>query len=198
MIRTLLIPGLDGSRAPHWQHWWAANDPSAKIVEQHSWSSPSPEAWLTEIAAATMIHPGAVLVGHSLGAIAIVRLLAHWPQIRIGGALLVAPAEPSRSPRTRRFGPIPDVTLGIPTIVAASRNDPWMDQDHARELSESWGADFIDMGDVGHINVASGHGPWPEGIALRNIIWSMDSSHRVQPVRLPDFRPSFHQAQVIS
>jgi predicted alpha/beta hydrolase family esterase len=32
MIKTLLIPGLDGSPTPHWQHWWAAIDPTAKIV----------------------------------------------------------------------------------------------------------------------------------------------------------------------
>lgn len=47
MIRTLLIPGLDGSPAPHWQAWWQATDPGAKIVEQISWSSPTPEASLS-------------------------------------------------------------------------------------------------------------------------------------------------------
>lgn len=173
MIKTLLIPGLDGSPAPHWQHWWAATDPTALIVEQRSWSKPTLEAWLTEIAAATLIHPGAVLVGHSLGAIAIVRLLASWPQVRVAGALLVAPAEPSRSPRTQAFGRIPQLDLGVPTIVAASTNDPWMDHDRARNLSEDWGADFIDMGEAGHINVASGYGPWPEGCALRDLLWPL-------------------------
>lgn len=171
MIRTLLIPGLDGSTAPHWQHWWAASDPSAQIVDQHSWASPTPETWLTEIAAATMIHPGAVLVGHSLGAIAIVRLLARWPQLPVAGVLLVAPAEPSRSARIASFGQIPDRPLGTAAIVAASRNDPWMDQRRARALAGSWEADFVDMGDAGHINVASGHGPWPEGKALRQLLW---------------------------
>lgn len=173
MIKTLLIPGLDGSPAPHWQHWWAATDPTALIVEQRSWSKPTLEAWLTEIAAATLIHPGAVLVGHSLGAIAIVRLLASWPQVRVAGALLVAPAEPSRSPRTQAFGRIPKLELGVPTIVAASTNDPWVDHDRARDLSEDWGADFIDMGEAGHINVASGYGPWPEGRALRDLLWPL-------------------------
>jgi predicted alpha/beta hydrolase family esterase len=176
MIRTLLIPGLDGSPPPHWQHWWAARDPSAKIVEQQSWSDPSPDAWLTEIAAATMIHPGAVLVGHSLGAMSIVRLLATWPQVRVAGVLLVAPVEPSRSARTSGFGRIPDRALGVPAIVAASRNDPWMDQHRARDLTRSWGAEFVDMGEAGHINVASGFGPWPEGRALRDLLWSIRGS----------------------
>ncbi len=181
MIKTLLIPGLDGSPAPHWQYWWAATDPTALVVEQNSWSDPTPEAWLTEIAAATLIHPDAVLVGHSLGAVAIARLLAGWPQLRIGGAILVAPAEPSRSNRTRGFGRIPEVSLDVPAIVAASRNDPWMDQERARDLSEVWGADFIDMGEAGHINVDSGYGPWPEGRALRDLLWPMGGSMAVQP-----------------
>lgn len=181
MIKTLLIPGLDGSPAPHWQHWWAATDPTALIVEQYSWSDPTPEAWLTEIAGATLIHPDAVLVGHSLGAIAIAQLLAGLPQLRIGGALLVAPAEPSRSNRIQGFGRIPEIGLGVPAIVAASRNDPWMEQERARDLSEAWDADFIDMGVGGHINVASGYGPWPEGRALRDLLWPMTGGMAVQP-----------------
>lgn len=173
MIRTLLIPGLDGSPAPHWQNWWAATDPTAKIVEQTSWSEPTPEAWLTEIAAATLTHPGCVLVGHSLGAISIVRLLATWPQIQIAGAFLVAPAEPSRCARISDFGPIPERALETTVLVAASHNDPWMDQSQARSLASSWEADFIDMADAGHINVASGYGPWKEGKALRDILWPL-------------------------
>ncbi|MCT4373150.1 serine hydrolase family protein [Yangia mangrovi] len=187
MIRTLLIPGLDGSPAPHWQHWWAATDPTAQIVEQTSWSEPTPEAWLTEIAAATLTHPGSVLVGHSLGAIAIVKLMALWPQVQITGAFLVAPAEPSRCARISDFGPIPERSFGATVVVAASRNDPWMEQSRAQSLARSWGADFIDMENAGHINVASGHGPWAEGKAMRDILWPMRSGSCSQ--RRPLFRP---------
>lgn len=179
MIRTLLIPGLDGSPAPHWQDWWQATDPGAKIVEQISWLNPTPEAWVTEIAAATLIHPDCVLVGHSLGAIAIVRLLANWPQIRVAGALLVAPAEPSRSACTASFARIPERKLDVPVVVAASINDPWMPQPRARQLARLWGADFVDMGEAGHINVASGFGPWPEGKALRNLLWHNAREERI-------------------
>lgn len=173
MIRTLLLPGLDGSPAPHWQHWWERMDPTARIVEQKCWDRPRADQWLTEIAGALLVHPGAVLVGHSLGAVAAVQLLAHWPQIKVGGVLLVAPAEPSRDARTAPFGTIPEMPLRVPAIVAASRNDPWMTQPRARGLAHRWGAEFIDMGEAGHINVASGFGPWPEGRALRDVIWSL-------------------------
>lgn len=173
MIRTLLLPGLDGSPASHWQHWWERMDPTARIVEQKCWERPRSDQWLTEIAGALLLHPGAVLVGHSLGAVAAVQLLARWPQLKVGGALLVAPAETSRDPRTAPFGKIPEVPLHVPTIVAASRNDPWMSQPRARWLAKRWGAEFVDMGEAGHVNVASGFGPWPEGRALRDLIWSL-------------------------
>jgi predicted alpha/beta hydrolase family esterase len=114
-----------------------------------------------------------VLVAHSLGAVAAVQLLSRWPQLRVGGALLVAPAEPSRDARTAPFGKIPEGALHVPTIVAASRNDPWMDQPRARWLAKRWGAEFVDMGEAGHVNLASGFGPWPEGRALRDLIWSL-------------------------
>ncbi|MDZ4093976.1 MAG: alpha/beta hydrolase, partial [Paracoccaceae bacterium] len=99
MITTLIIPGLDGSDAPHWQHWWAATDPTALMIDLTDASNPVPDVWEIEVAGAILTHPGAILVGHSLGATLIARLLSKWPQLQVAGALLVAPAEPRRSPR---------------------------------------------------------------------------------------------------
>ena len=38
----------------------------------------------------------------------------------------------------------------------------------ARDLARAWGSDLVDMGLAGHINVASGFGPWPYGKELRD------------------------------
>ncbi len=187
MIKTLLVPGLDGSPAPHWQHWWAASEPSAKIVEQQCWSDPTPEAWITEIAAAIWVHPNSVLVGHSLGAVSIAKVLASWPQLKVAGVLLVAPAEPSESNRIASFDPIPERPLGVPAIVAASRNDPWMTPARARTLASAWEAEFVDMGDAGHINVETGFGPWPEGKALAGLLWTLNGG--APPRGVPQPRP---------
>jgi len=35
----------------------------------------------------------------------------------------------------------------------------------AQEAAD-WGADLVDAGDAGHINTASGYGPWPGGEEL--------------------------------
>jgi predicted alpha/beta hydrolase family esterase len=168
MHRTLLVPGLDGSEAPHWQHWWAVTDPSALMVDLSNPAHPDPETWEAELAGLLLQHPESVLVGHSLGAVLSARVLARWPQLRVRAALLVAPAEPSVSPRTSPFGGIPQVKLPVPVTLAGSRNDPWMSFSQARSLSKVWGAELCDLGFAGHVNVASGFGPWPEGKALRD------------------------------
>lgn len=168
MTKTLIIHGLDGSPAPHWQHWWAGSEHDAIVLDLPQPSCPDPHVWEIELAGAVLRHPGSVLVGHSLGAVLIARVLAKWPQLNIRAALLVAPAQTEGAARIGHFGPIPTQRLAIPATLVASRNDPWMSFARARSLAASLGANFIDMGFAGHINVASGFGPWPQGRALRD------------------------------
>lgn len=168
MVQTLLLPGLDGSPSPHWQHWWAQTDPAARIVEQNCWSRPCPDEWLSVIATALTHRPGAIVVGHSVGAVSAVKLLSRYPQLDVRGVLLVAPAETVCDERIGCFGEIPESPLPVPAIVVASRNDPWMAFSRARALADVWGADLVDMGDAGHVNTEAGFGPWPEGKWLRD------------------------------
>lgn len=137
MTKTLLLPGLDGSSASHWQRWWAAIDPNALIVEQQNWASPTHEAWEAELAGAILSHPNCVLVGHSLGAVLAARILTRWPQLRVSAALLVAPANPDHSPRLASFAGLPDRPLGVPTTLVASRDDPWMSFGQSRHLANA-------------------------------------------------------------
>jgi predicted alpha/beta hydrolase family esterase len=51
-------------------------------------------------------------------------------------------------------------------VVAASHNDPYVTIERAEGFARAWGSAFVNLGAQGHINVASGHGPWPEGAAL--------------------------------
>ena len=39
----------------------------------------------------------------------------------------------------------------------------WPAFEVAEDIAGAWGSLFIDAGEAGHINAASGHGPWPEG-----------------------------------
>jgi predicted alpha/beta hydrolase family esterase len=83
--------------------------------------------------------------------------------------LLAAPVDSERKefpPTITGFAPVPTIRFRFPCVVAASVNDPYMQQTRARALAEAWGARFVDAGRSGHINTAAGFGPWPDGEAL--------------------------------
>lgn len=168
MTRTLIVHGLEGSPAPHWQAWWAATDPTALCVDLSSPTHPVPEVWESELAGMMLQHPDSILVGHSLGSVLIARVLSKWPQLKARAALLVAPAETQGNDRIGAFGPLPQMPLPIPTIVVGSRNDPWMSYERVSGLARDWGANLVDLGMAGHVNVATGFGPWPYGKLLRD------------------------------
>ncbi len=168
MTTTLLVPGLDGSTGGHWQQWWRENDRDAMMVEFTDLGDPVPVAMEMELISAILDHPDAILVGHSLGAVLIARVMAEWPQLNVAGALLVAPADPVDHPRIYRFDPVSELALGVPATVVISQNDPLMSQVRAKSLAKAWKARVIDLGMAGHINLAADYGPWPLGFALRD------------------------------
>jgi len=58
---------------------------------------------------------------------------------------------------------MPLAKLPFPSIVVASTNDQYVSNDRARLFADAWGSRLVFIGDAGHINGASGYGPWPEG-----------------------------------
>ena len=169
-VPVLIVPGLFNSAPGHWQSHWEQALPQAERVDQENWEQPTLGEWTATLAEAVRRRPGAVLVAHSLGC----ALVAHLSRISdgrgIGGAFLVAPAEVNREGPVGRllhgFSPMPRQRLPFPSTVVASRTDPHVNVDQARAFAQGWGSTFVDVGEAGHLNVASGHGPWPEGRAL--------------------------------
>ena len=107
-----------------------------------------------------------VLVAHSLGVAAAIHAAPHLGN-KVAGAFLVAPpdvANPDIQPEhLKTFGPYPREPLPFPSVVVASRNDPFGTYEHAGDMAGAWGSTLLDAGEAGHINMDSGHGPWPEG-----------------------------------
>ena len=64
------------------------------------------------------------------------------------------------------FDPPSIVLIGFNSIVVASSNDIWVSLDRAKYFAEKRGSGFINIGDTGHINVASGHTNWEEGLVI--------------------------------
>jgi len=166
----LIVPGLNGSGPGHWQSHWQSTLPGAERVDQVDWDRPRLGEWTAGLAEAVRRRPGAVLVAHSLGC----ALVAHYARTHggrgVAGALLVAPAdvdaEAAECRTLKGFSPMPRERLPFASLVAASRDDPFVAIARARAFAQDWGSSFADLGCAGHINVASGHGPWVEGHAL--------------------------------
>ena len=167
---VLVLPGFGGSGEEHWQTRFERQNPGFIRVRQADWDHPDRETWVATLEAAVTAAPApVVLVAHSLACV----LVAHWAASgsveRVGAAMLVAPpdVEAEGTPEeVLGFAPIPTEPLPFPAVVLASRDDPYCTIERACGFAALWGADFIDVGALGHINVDSGHGPWPEGERL--------------------------------
>jgi uncharacterized protein len=170
---VLILPGLGDSGPDHWQSHWERRDPDCRRVIQDEWDSPVCDSWVSRLGGELeRAETPVVLAAHSAGC----ALVAHWAaqatpraQRAVQGALLVAPSDPSGPNYPREpvgFDPMPMRRLPFRAIVVASDDDPYVSLERAREYAGAWGAALVMLGKAGHINVASGHGPWAEGYEL--------------------------------
>ena len=165
----LILPGYAGSEEEHWQARWAARLKTARIVAQDDWHRPDPEAWRSRVVEAVQAATRPViLIAHSLGVVAAVEAAPRFPEGVVRGALLVAfpdiEAGADLPESVRAFAPVPRDPLPFPSLLVASRTDPHCTYERAEDYAYAWGSALVDAGEAGHINIASGHGPWPEGL----------------------------------
>ena len=169
----LILPGHEGAGPQHWQTRMASKLSTARVIEQPDWFFPSLSDAIGEIVAAVrdaqrpivfVAHSaGCTLLSHSIASIAALGL-----QDRLRGAYLVAPPSESKLLTLARMDPamamMPRNPLPFPSLLVASSNDPFSNMEESAGLALAWGSLLVEAGDAGHINTASGHGPWPEGM----------------------------------
>ena len=89
---------------------------------------------------------------------------------RVAAAFLVAPSDIESDahtpPPTRDFAPMPLEPFPVPSLVVASVDDPYVTVARAEQFAKAWGADFCNVGELGHINSASKLGLWPQGLLM--------------------------------
>lgn len=173
---VLIVPGLREHVAEHWQTLLAANLPRCRTVPPMGRANLDFAARIDALEReARAIDGPLILVAHSGGVLAV----AHWARQSkrpVQGALLAAPADletpmPAGYPtlselRAGGWLPVPRDPLPFRSIVAASRNDPLAEFNRTAEFARAWGARLVDLGEVGHLNPASGFGPWPRADEL--------------------------------
>lgn len=170
----LMVPGYTNANPDHWQSRWQRQMKTARRVEQEDWLKPVAADWtanlLTALDEAT--RP-VVMIAHSLGGQVVAQSISKMEPSQIAqvrGAFIVAPPDvenPSIRPRhLMTFGPFPRDPFPFPSVVIASRNDPFCCYEVAGDMANAWGSHLVDARESGHINTASGHGPWPDGLMV--------------------------------
>jgi hypothetical protein len=173
---VLFVPGLRDHVPDHWQTLLAAELPGSATVPPLQEDRLSLAARVEALEAAlSRIEGPVILAAHSAG----VLIAVHWARRHsrpIKAALLATPADietplPAGYPTMDELTaggwlPIPRVRLPFPSLVVASDTDTLARPDRVAELARDWGAECENLGDIGHLNPASGYGPWPTARAL--------------------------------
>jgi len=179
---VLIVPGLRDHVPDHWQTLLQVELEQAgtkvACVPRRTNEKLSCTLWIEEIDRSLAAIDGpVVLVAHSGG----VMMVVHWAVRRgdarpIHGALLATPADLERplppgypsQDELQQHGwlPIPRLPLPFHSVVAASSNDPLARHDRVVQFAEAWRGELVELGDVGHLNPASGFGPWPRAAEL--------------------------------
>lgn len=168
---VLIVPGLRQAAANHWQSILAGRIATARCVAPIGRDNLDCQARLDAIDAAVGEIDGPIIVvAHSAGVLSVVRW-AQSTRRAVLGALLAAPPDfetpmPEGYPDMPALAaagwlPTPRGPLPFPSIAALSRDDPLGDYDRIERLAAGWGSRVVDLGAVGHLNPASGFGPWP-------------------------------------
>ena len=173
MSRVLIVPGWKGSGPNHWQSEWQSRHPEYQRVEQRDWYHVDVEEWVATLHNSIVSSQDpVVLVAHSLGCLTIAWWAFLFPEATglVSAAMLVAPPDLERCTQRigqlKSFPALPRAALPFPSILVGSENDPHMTLDAARQLAADWDSYLVNAGAAGHINAASGFGPWPRGERL--------------------------------
>ena len=168
-MSILNLPGIGDSGPGHWQALWEEKDSRFARVKQRDWYKPICSEWVDTLQKAVdAAGPKPILVAHSLGCL----LVAHWALVsktEIGGALLVAPADPHGIffPQDAiGFSPVPTKPFVFRSVVVSSLDDPFAEAGFAEHCASDWGSRLVSAGPAGHINAESNLGYWPFGFAL--------------------------------
>ena len=199
MVHTVIVPGVGGSEAKHWQSWLQQQLVSSSRVQQKHWDRPVLNEWVAQfVKTVAAVKAPVQIIAHSFGCLTAVAALAEHPEIaeKVKSLILTAPANPAR------FGEagfarhslrdyqayFQQLNITVPTTLLISENDPWLSYVDALQLAQAWQLTPINLGQVGHVNVAAGFGPFPE---ILNYLLPENNRQPVKPMHQVPFNLKF-------
>lgn len=181
----MLLHGWQGSTGEHWQVWLAeqlrAVDREVRFPDLPDRDAPVLTGWLGALSEtlAGLPDDGFDVVAHSLGAVlwlhhATASASAGTQSPRPARVALVAPVTPRTTiPELQSFVPVPfDVDAvrhaADGTVLVSGDDDPYTPEGIAEAYGRPLKMPTTIVSGGGHINVASGFGPWPAMLAWCN------------------------------
>ena len=170
MTNYFIVPGIGNSGEDHWQTYFESLGDNFVRINQLNWDTPNCNDW-TEIIENNIAGYDAnntVLIGHSLGCIAITYWAKRYKK-NIKAAMLVAPSDteaPKYTFASTGFSPVLMDKIPFKTVLVTSANDPWVSLERAALFAKNWNSALINIGDAGHINASSGHKEWEQGLQI--------------------------------
>lgn len=172
-IHTVVVPGVGGSEYEHWQSWLQRQLTDCSRVQQSNWNRPILKEWIAQwVKTVAPLQGPLQIVAHSFGCLTSVAALAEYPELaaRVKNLVLVAPANPERfgdagfahQSQQHYAEYFHNLSVNVPARMIISDNDPWLNPEDAQLLAQAWNIQPLSLGKVGHINIASGFGPFPE------------------------------------
>jgi predicted alpha/beta hydrolase family esterase len=170
---VIIVYGYEGSGPGHWQRWLETElqrrGVRVLLPELPEPAAPQKDAWVAALADIIAAHgaPPLTFVCHSLGCWALDHLLAERGVPTARAALLAAPPSPYLvfdavdsffPPPRRRAAWAP---LAARTLVVGSDNDDFASAEELAGLAAHLGTACKIIPGAGHLNPASGYGPWP-------------------------------------
>jgi predicted alpha/beta hydrolase family esterase len=169
----VIVHGYDGSGPGHWQRWLAAgltaDGHPVRFPDLPAPAAPDKDAWVTALGDALAVPAGTrvVAVCHSLGCWALDHWLAAHGAGALHAALLVAPPSPFLLfEPVESFLPPPRIRdawapIAARSLVVGSDDDDYASEDEIRAAGRDLGTAVEIVPGAGHLNPASGYGPWP-------------------------------------
>ena len=169
-VDILLLPDHGGAPPGHWLRRWAERFGNGRLIEHETAQRPQRQEWLKSIEHEIMMSTRpVVLVAHGLAVSAVVHVAQLLVDTKVRGAFLVAPPDHESGelpPAARELGNVPRDPLPFPSMLVASTDDRSCSVESAVDLATAWGAELHLAHNAGHLDLESGHGPWPEGLLI--------------------------------
>jgi uncharacterized protein len=173
-VPTVVIPGWQGSGDGHWQTWLedrlAAAGRATRRPPFASVDEPDLADWRAALRMTLADLPpgGYDVVAHSLGAVLwLHHVAAPATSPRAARVLLVGPPSPHTAiAEIAAFFPPPTDAAAMrngadDTVLLAGDDDPYLPEGIHAAYGDALGITTTALPGAGHINPASGYGPWP-------------------------------------